>query len=208
MLIGSLNPPTIVTMLGLLSGFLACWLGVSGKAELAVVALIWAGIFDLFDGMVARRCHLSAKESEFGIHIDTVVDMVSFGIAPVMVAFGLGMNSLFGALSSAFYVCAAAQRLAYFNAQQVEAKGNLKTYTGLPVTFAALIFGVLFSGKYFMSAELFDAFSSILFVVVGILFISKIQIPKPEKKVYLLMPLLACMFSVYWIVKAGGANHV
>ena len=54
-LVGVYNAPAWVTMAGLLCGVVACCLVIQGEPELAVVALIWAGICDLFDGMVARR---------------------------------------------------------------------------------------------------------------------------------------------------------
>ena len=125
MLVGVYNAPTLVTLTGLVCGAGACLLALAGLSELAVVGLIWAGIFDMFDGMVARRTKMTAQESAFGIQIDSLVDMVSFGIAPIIVAHSLGMTGIAAIIVSLLYVCAAGQRLAYFNVLQTEAEGGL-----------------------------------------------------------------------------------
>ncbi|HVL01846.1 MAG TPA: CDP-alcohol phosphatidyltransferase family protein, partial [Dongiaceae bacterium] len=184
MIVGVYNPPTLVTMTGLVCGLSACMLAFTGRPELAVVALIWAGIFDLFDGLVARRTRMTEQEASFGIQIDSIVDMVSFGIAPVVVAMSLGMTNVFGVIAAGLYVCAAAQRLAYFNVLQQEAGGGLKTYTGLPVTFSALIFGTLFALRDVLSEDVFAIFLPALFAIVSFLYVYPAKIPKPGGAVY------------------------
>jgi CDP-diacylglycerol--serine O-phosphatidyltransferase len=200
MLVGVYNPPTLVTLCGLACGTGACLLALAGLPELAVVAMIWAGIFDLFDGMVARRTRMSPQESAFGIQIDSIVDMVSFGIVPVLVARSLGMSGVVAVIVSILYVCAAAQRLAYFNVLQTEAEGGLKTYTGLPVTFAALIFGVCFATRGWLSPENYSHFLTALVALVAFLFVYPAKIPKPKGAVYVVMPLLAIGFTVFWLM--------
>lgn len=199
MILGVYNAPTLVTMAGLVSGLSACLLAFSGRPELAVVALIWAGIFDLFDGMIARRTQMNEQQAAFGIQIDSIVDMVSFGIAPVMVAMSLGMMSVAGIIVAALYVCAAAQRLAWFNVLQQESDGGLKVYTGLPVTFSALIFGTLFALRDVLSTEAFAIFLPALFALVSFLYVYPARIPKPGGVVYILMPVLAVVFTAYWL---------
>ena len=200
MLVGIYNPPTLVTLSGLACGTGACLLALAGLPELAVVAMIWAGIFDLFDGMVARRTRMSAQESAFGIQIDSIVDMASFGLAPILVARALGMTGVAATIVSILYVCAAAQRLAWFNVQQNEAEGGLKTYTGLPVTFAALIFGICFSVRGWLTPSSYSLFLTVLMALVAFLFVYPARIPKPKGAVYVVMPLLAVGFTVFWLM--------
>lgn len=207
-LIGVYNPPTLVTMAGLLSGLAACWLGFVGQLELAVVALIWAGVFDLFDGMLARRTKMTAREAAFGIQIDSIVDMVSFGVAPVLVAISFGMGGVLGVIAALLYVCAAAQRLAFFNVLQEESHAQngtgLTCYTGLPVTFSALIFGTLLALKDVMSQAGFALFLPLLFILVSVLYVYPLRIPKPKGAAYAFFPLLACLFTGYWLVQFAG----
>lgn len=200
MIVGIYNPPALVTMAGLVCGALACLLASFGFPAFAVVALIWAGIFDLFDGMVARRMHVSAREAAFGVQIDSIVDMVSFGVAPVMVAISLGMEGVGAIAGAVLYICAAAQRLAYFNLLQTEAEGRVKTYTGLPVTFSALIFGIAFTLVTLLSEKAFSYVMATLFVFISVLFVAPIKIRKPGGAVYLIMPMLAAAFTGVWLV--------
>lgn len=207
-IIGVYNPPTLVTMAGLLCGFGACWLGIVGQLELAVVALIWAGVFDLFDGMLARRTKMTAREAAFGIQIDSIVDMVSFGVAPVLVAISFGMDGVLGVIAALLYVCAAAQRLAFFNVLQEESHAQsgtgLSSYTGLPVTFSALIFGTLLALKDLMSQAGFALFLPLLFILVSVLYVYPLRIPKPKGAAYAFFPLLACLFTGYWLLQFAG----
>lgn len=205
LLIGVYNLPATITLCGLTSGMLACWLAMQGQPNLAVVALIWAGIFDLFDGMVARRIELSDEEVEFGMQLDSIVDMVSFGVAPVMIAYSLGVSGGIALVTFVFYSICAAQRLAYFNIKQYGAKGKLSHYTGLPVTFAALIFTCAFTSKFLLQPQQFTLSMSLLFLAVGGLFIADFKLPKPKKFVYITMPLLAVLFSIYWTYLALNA---
>lgn len=116
-IIGIYNAPACVTMLGLIASVFACTLAINGNHEFALAALIWAGIFDLFDGMVARRAPRTETESRFGVQIDSIVDVISFGITPAIIMTTMYHN-IWTLMIAVFYVCAAAQRLAYFNVLQ------------------------------------------------------------------------------------------
>ena len=113
--IGYLNPPAVLTLSGLVCACLAVVFAVKGSVPLAAICLIYAGVFDLFDGMVARKCNLSEAEKEYGIYIDTVADMVSFGAAPVFVLVTSGMTAPIEIAAMLLFTCCAGTRLAYFN---------------------------------------------------------------------------------------------
>lgn len=204
MLVGVYNLPAMVTMTGLVCGVAACLLAIQGLPELAIVALIWAGIFDLFDGMVARRTIMTDQEAAFGIQIDSLVDMVSFGIAPVIIAVNFGLNGFFGVIAAVLYSCAAAQRLAFFNVLQEESETGQSFYKGLPVTFSALIFGIAFSASAMMNDVNFSRFLTLVFLLVAFLFVFPAKVPKPSGKVYIVMPILAVGFTIYWVMKSYG----
>ncbi len=197
--LGVYNWPAFITLLGLVSGLLACTLSVSGHLEFAVVALIWAGVFDLFDGLVARRLSLSHDERRFGIEIDSITDVVSFGVAPVVVTSAWCDNFVGVIVAGAIYLCAAAQRLAFFNITQATTEGSVTYYLGLPVTFAALIFGVLLSLQLLLPPVLFQYFCTLLLLVIALAFVVPMRIPKPNKWIYIIMPLLALIFTVGWL---------
>ena len=114
-----------------------------GHYQSAVIALFVAMVFDGLDGRVAR---LTNTQSEFGVQYDSLSDMVSFGIAPAIAAYGWGVNTLdqLGLACVFLYASCAALRLARFNV----AMGNSKStdFTGLPSPVAAaLVAGFIWS---------------------------------------------------------------
>ena len=71
--------PSLLTTCNIFCGFYAIIASINGRFYEAAVAIIIAGFFDIFDGRVARLMHSS---SEFGFHLDTLADVISFGLAP------------------------------------------------------------------------------------------------------------------------------
>lgn len=108
--------PNLLTTAGLFSGFFAVVSSMNGRFEAAAVAIFVAMIFDGLDGRVAR---ITNTQSEFGAEYDSMADMVSFGVAPALVAYNWGLTELgkLGWLAAFIYVAGAALRLARFNTQ-------------------------------------------------------------------------------------------
>ena len=203
-LIGIYNAPAMVTLCGLFCSVIAIYLAFNDYSAFGVVALIWAGIFDLFDGLVARAKSRTRQEAEFGVQIDSLVDVVSFGIAPIAVALSFGVSGFWFYLITLIYICATVQRLAYFNTEQAsnstEPGSTVAYYNGLPVTFAALIFGIGFSLVTLLTPHVHAFYLNTLFLVTACLYVAPIRIPKPKGAVYIIMPTLAVLFSGYWLM--------
>jgi len=108
--------PNLLTTAGLFSGFFAVVSSMNGRFEAAAVAIFVAMIFDGLDGRVAR---ITNTQSDFGAEYDSMADMVSFGVAPALVAYNWGLTELgkLGWLAAFVYVAGAALRLARFNTQ-------------------------------------------------------------------------------------------
>ncbi|WP_286269287.1 CDP-diacylglycerol--serine O-phosphatidyltransferase [Thalassotalea hakodatensis] len=108
--------PNLLTTAGLFSGFFAVVSSMNGHFESAAIAIFIAMIFDGLDGRVAR---MTNTQSEFGAEYDSMADMVSFGIAPGLVAYNWALSGMgkFGWLAAFVFVAAAALRLARFNTQ-------------------------------------------------------------------------------------------
>jgi len=108
--------PNLLTTAGLFSGFYAVVMSMNGQFEKAAIAIFVAMIFDGLDGRVAR---MTNTQSEFGAEYDSMADMVSFGIAPGLVAYNWALSDLgkFGWLAAFIFVAGAALRLARFNTQ-------------------------------------------------------------------------------------------
>lgn len=108
--------PNLLTTAGLFSGFYAIVSSMNGHFTSAAIAIFIAMIFDGLDGRVAR---MTNTQSEFGAEYDSMADMVSFGIAPGLVAYNWALSDLgkFGWLAAFVFVACAALRLARFNTQ-------------------------------------------------------------------------------------------
>lgn len=108
--------PNLLTTAGLFSGFFAVVSSMNGRFEAAAVAIFVAMIFDGLDGRVAR---ITNTQSDFGAEYDSMADMVSFGMAPALVAYNWGLSELgkVGWFAAFIYVAGAALRLARFNTQ-------------------------------------------------------------------------------------------
>ena len=125
--------PNLITTGALFAGFFAIVAGVNGDFVAAAVAILAAGLLDTADGRVARW---TRTESQFGAEYDSLSDMVAFGVAPALVSFTWGLDSLgqAGWVATFIYMACAALRLARFNT-----KGDNKAFTGLASPAAAAI---------------------------------------------------------------------
>jgi CDP-diacylglycerol--serine O-phosphatidyltransferase len=143
--------PCLFTTASLLSGFYAIISAINGNFLNAAVAIIVAGIFDGLDGRVAR---LTKTTSTFGMEYDSLCDLVSFGVAPALLAYlwALEPYGRYGWLAAFLYVATTALRLARFNSLALEKSSH--DFVGLPCPAAAGMIAttVLFS-RYLGATE-------------------------------------------------------
>lgn len=214
-MIGVYDYTVILTYLSLLSGasgIIVCLKGIS-HPYLGMFFLLFSGLCDTFDGKVARsKKNRTEREKRFGIQIDSLSDLVAFGVLPACIGIAMLRCSLeyttlpnvymirlqerplftqvILTVIAALYVLAAMIRLAYFNVLEEEDENRnengQKIYLGLPVTSAALIFPAVLLLHVFSSADLTLLYFVVL-VIVGFLFLSKIHIKKPQNKEIALM---------------------
>ncbi|MCB1215541.1 MAG: CDP-diacylglycerol--serine O-phosphatidyltransferase [Deltaproteobacteria bacterium] len=126
--------PNLVTTMALFCGFLSIIFAIDGKFLHSAWMVLIAGVFDGLDGKVARLTH---THSDFGIQYDSLSDVVSFGLAPAVLAYTFALKTYgkFGwAAAFLFFVCGAL-RLARFNVQA--STESSKHFQGLPIPMAA-----------------------------------------------------------------------
>lgn len=184
-MIGFYDYTVLLTYMSFASGIVGIIYSINGNPLAAVICLMFSGLCDMFDGRVARtKKNRTKDERQFGVQLDSLADLVCFGVLPSLIGYSLGIKCPYLLPLLVFYPLAALIRLAYFNVLEINRNSNtpVKTYTGLPVTSSALIFPFLFIFKSLVGKYFVLLYGIILFVV-GVLFISKIQIKKPSLKV-------------------------
>jgi CDP-diacylglycerol--serine O-phosphatidyltransferase len=133
--------PTLFTVGNLFCGYASVIQSLRGSIEQAAVLIIIAGVLDGLDGRIAR---FTGTSSDFGREFDSLADIVSFGVAPAVLAFqwGLGPMGRVGWLIAFIFVVCAAMRLARFN---VKVSADKRHFAGLPSPMAA---GVVASAAF------------------------------------------------------------
>lgn len=132
--------PNLFTVGNIFCGFFAITLcmGDPGPAELrrAAIAIFFGSFFDMFDGRVAR---LTRTQSDFGVQLDSLADLATFGLAPAVLLhrWCLGEMGFWGLLIAFLYVAGGALRLARFNVLASRETGTSKHFLGLPIPLAA-----------------------------------------------------------------------
>lgn len=115
-MLGVYDYTVILTYISLWISIGGMMLSLNGHLDLAVLCLALSGLCDMFDGKIARtKKDRTETEKRFGIQIDSLCDIVCFGVGPAIICYCMGMNGIVGVLILMFYVLAGLIRLAWFN---------------------------------------------------------------------------------------------
>lgn len=215
MFIGYYNLANAVTLLGLVSALASCVVAINARCSaefdknliiLAVALFLASGLCDMFDGRIARGYgSRTRKEKLFGIQIDSLCDMVSFGIAPVVIAYCAGFNQIYHLIAYVLYSVCGAIRLAYFNTQAVEETKdlNMKCFTGVPIPVCCLtVPPMMLLFKLFGSANIaVSIIFAVMYFLTGIAFIINVKIKKLSliQSFVLIAILLTCVIFLFLI---------
>ena len=183
--IGFYDYTVILTYMSLVSAVLGMILAHKGTFWAAMLCLFLSGFCDAFDGKVARtKKNRTDDEKAFGIQLDSLCDVVSFGMAPAFTLYCMGVNSALGIAILCGYCVCAVIRLAFFNVQeakrqQVESGAN-KYYRGLPVTTSAIIFPAFYLLRPLLPGKLFVTCLYFLAAFTAFLFVLDFKVKKPD----------------------------
>lgn len=204
-LIGFYNYTVVLTYAGTAAAVCGIFFSASGYPFWGVLCLMLAGLTDMFDGKIASTMKRNEAEKMFGIEIDSLCDLISFGVLPLAIGYGLGLSGGFFYLSAVLYLLCAIIRLGYFNVDEIQRQqkesGRRKIYYGLPVTAAALIFPLIFGLKSLLGAAMPVVYQIFLFLV-AFCFVLRFQIPKPDKRGLPVFFILG--IAIVALVIAGG----
>lgn len=212
-MLGYYNYTTFLTYLSLMSAGLGIVtsLGGDGHPYAGMFFLLFCGLCDAFDGKVARtKKNRTEEECNFGVQIDSLSDIVAFGVLPVCIGAALIKADLLAAFKNgqalgkvttvllaavmALYLLTGMIRLAYFNVTEEQRQktetGARKYYYGLPITSAALVFPTVLLVKYILERTTSTDITPVYFAVMAlcaIAFVAKFQLKKPGLRGILIM---------------------
>ncbi len=210
-MLGFYNYTVILTYLSLISGTIGIFAAATGRPIVtSIICLMLSGFLDLFDGMVARtRKKSTDDEKRFGIQLDSLADLVCFGVLPAIIGCRYGMNNYFYFTIMALYVLAGLIRLAYFNVSEenrsAKVGGVRSTYDGLPITTAAIIFPLFYcftvcTGSFITADIQRYLYCGLLIAVAFAFLFNKIKIRKAKGAMIYLIGLFGLVELVTVVV--------
>jgi archaetidylserine synthase len=189
-----IKPADIITLVNALLGFASILMTLNGKIESALVLILLAVIADGADGAVARF----TGNGVLGANLDSLSDVISFGVAPAVVAFVLldGMNNWMGVFPGLFLVCGIL-RLARFNVS-----GKKDGFEGIPITAGGFIVALFLLIRDFV--PYFEFVFPVLLLILSVLMVSTISYPKLKNPMVLAPMVIVLFFDiiVYYL------NHI
>lgn len=203
-MIGFYNYSVILTYISLLSSVFGMTQAIHGRFKTAIFCLALSGLCDMFDGKIARAMkNRTEDEKSFGIQIDSLCDMVCFGVFPAMICYLLGVRGVIGMIVIAIYCTNSVIRLAYFNV--MEAKNALvsedgeKFYKGLPITSMAVVLPLVFMVQFFIPDYAFRICLYAALLIVGILFVVDFKLKKPKNSTLAVLVVIVAVALVIMI---------
>ena len=196
--------PNILTLVGVCIGLTSIKFAMDAKYELAIIAILFAGLMDGLDGRIAR---LIKGTSKVGKELDSLTDVISFGVAPAFIMFFWSLNTLgkFGWLLCLIYVVCVALRLARFNVtSNEEPSWRDNFFEGVPspaggiMILMPLIYSL--SGFEFFNVN-YTTIVPVFFITISILLISKLPTYSLKK---IIVPRKMTIFLLFSIVLYFG----
>ncbi len=195
--------PNTLTLCGMLSGFFAILSAINGNFLYAAWAIIIANIFDGLDGWIAR---LTNTTTRFGIELDSLSDLVAFGVAPsvMMYKWALQPFGRVGWAAAFLFVACGALRLARFNVQ-TGAPGS-KAFKGMPIPAAATVLSsvVIFYYEFHTGIPDRNVFYPVLTILLSLLMVSTLRYHglkeidfKEKKPFWVLIVFVLILFVIF-----------
>lgn len=198
MILGRYTLPNLVTGLGLTLALLGAVLAGQGNLPAAMLCLLYAGVGDSLDGPLARRLHTLPEDKQFGAQLDTLADLTSFGIAPVLISYATGLTSAFDLMLLLAYLACAILRLCHFTVHGTERLAGVTYFRGMPTTYAAFIFPLALAGASLLPADARPTILRFTHVIVAALFI--LNVPVRDIRSYRgLVPIGVVVITLFWL---------
>ncbi len=156
-----------ITLLNATAGLTCIYFSFRLQFLFAAIALLFAVLFDYLDGKIARA---SKKMNDLGKNLDSLSDVISFGVAPAIFGYMIGLQQWYDLIILLFFTLCGVLRLARFNIL------NIKGFIGIPITTSGLLIPAIYF--IFFSLSFYTPYFILIYLILGILMISSFKIPK------------------------------
>lgn len=196
--------PNLFTTASMFCGFYAVIASMNVDFAKAAIAIMIAGVLDGLDGKIARFTNTTSK---FGVEYDSLSDLIAFGVAPAVLAYGWALSPYgrYGWLAAFLFVACGALRLARFNIQIGVINSNV--FNGLPIPAAAVVVATSVLFYYYLGGEgnLYHPSLIIFMIILALLMVSSIKYYSFKdlnffsRKPFMTFVLIVCLFIVFVI---------
>lgn len=182
-MLGFYNYTVIMTYIGTFFGISGIACVINGNIHSALLCLMAAGFCDMFDGKIASTMKRTVQEKRFGIQIDSLSDLICFGVLPALIVFTASASNAVIFVIAAVYILCALIRLAWFNVDEEERQnssdGQREYYYGLPVTTSALFLPILL-GLGELRGWWLAPLGAVVLAAMSLAFLTPFRIKKPH----------------------------
>lgn len=212
-MIGFYDYTVVLTYISLLCSVVGITQAIDGRFRTAIVCLAISGLCDMFDGKIARTKKDRTNDQKlFGVQIDSLCDVICFGVFPSVLCYILGVRGILGSIVIGYYCVCSVIRLGFFNVletnRQMKEDGANKYYYGLPITSITIILPVVFLLSFVISADAFKWVLAGMLFLVGTLFILNFRLRKPNNRLlFLLVIIVAGIVSIIFLYSEYGIKH-
>ncbi|MCR5320861.1 MAG: CDP-alcohol phosphatidyltransferase family protein [Lachnospiraceae bacterium] len=201
-LLGYYDYTVVLTYVGMLCAFTAILQSLQENYLNAIIFLMLAGICDMFDGAVASTKDRNKSEKRFGIQIDSLSDLISFGVMPAIFTYMIAGKTLLSGTVASGFALAALIRLAYFNVTEEERQDRTNesrtVFQGMPVTTMAVLLPIVY---LLSNLGQWKGGYLVLLVISGSCFLAPFELKKPKLvgKICLIVIGIVEFFSVFFL---------
>ena len=192
--------PNLCSLAGLLCALLGIYFAVLKNFPAAVIAMIWAVLFDWGDGIIARKIKgRTDEQKDYGAQLDSLIDMVSFGVCPAVFLLSYGKFSPWFLPGAFVIVATSAIRLSYFN---IFGLVDSKTYKGLALDNNVILFSFIFLFEPFLNTAFFSILLYIMFMIMAGFNLSPLRTPKFSGKWFYILIIYTIVLTIIycWII--------
>ncbi len=189
--------PNICSLVGLFCALLGIYYAFLGMFSAAMIGFIWTVFFDWSDGIIARRMKGRTNEQKsFGVQLDSLIDIVSFGVGPAIILLSYGQFSPWFLPGAFIIVAAGVIRLSYFNVFGLVDKS---TYMGLALDNNIIILAFVFLFNGLISQTAFTIVLYILILALAFFNVAPVRTPKLEGRWYYVLIVYTLVLTVIYM---------